>query len=123
MALATQTIPDRQQQEQTPPPAARKPRFFRSLGLGLITGAADDDPSAIGTYASAGAKFGFSFLWTVPVLFPMMFTVVYLSSKLGQVSGQGLFAVIRDHYSRSLLYLVLLGVLIGNTFEAAADIG
>jgi NRAMP (natural resistance-associated macrophage protein)-like metal ion transporter len=96
---------------------------FRSLGLGLITGAADDDPSAIGTYASAGAKFGLSFLWTVPFLFPMMFTVVYLSSKLGQVSGQGLFAVIRDHYSRWLLHAVLVGVLIGNTFEAAADIG
>jgi NRAMP (natural resistance-associated macrophage protein)-like metal ion transporter len=113
----------------TPQPAEqgsaskKRPGVFRSLGLGLITGAADDDPSAIGTYASAGAKFGLSFLWIVPFLFPMMFTVVYLSSKLGQVSGQGLFAVIRDYYSRWLLYVVLVGVLIGNTFEAAADIG
>src|SRR5581483_3169083 len=97
--------------------------FWRSIGLGLITGAADDDPSAIGTYASAGAKFGFSFLWTVPFLFPMMFAVVYLSSKLGQVAGEGLFAVIERQYPRWFLYIVLVGVLIGNVFEAAADLG
>ena len=96
---------------------------FRSLGLGLITGAADDDPSAIGTYASAGATLGPSFLWTAPVTFPMMFAVVYLSSKIGQVSGRGLFAVIREYYPRWLLYFFLVGVLIGNTIEAGADIG
>jgi NRAMP (natural resistance-associated macrophage protein)-like metal ion transporter len=91
--------------------------------LGLITGAADDDPSAIGTYAAAGAKFGPAFLWTAPVTFPMMFAVVYLSAKLGQVAGQGLFAVMRKHYSRWLLYPTLLGVLIGNIIEAGADLG
>jgi len=95
----------------------------RAIGLGFITGAADDDPSAIGTYASAGAKFGPAILWTAPVTFPMMFAVVYLSSKLGQVTGKGLFAVIRDHYSRWLLHMILAAVVIGNTFEAAADIG
>ena len=95
----------------------------RALGLGLITGAADDDPSAIGTYASAGASIGPSFLWTAPVTFPMMVAVVYLSSKLGLVSGQGLFAVIRTHYSRWFLYAVLAAVLVGNTIEAGADIG
>jgi Mn2+/Fe2+ NRAMP family transporter len=89
----------------------------------VITGAADDDPSAIGTYAAAGAKFGPAFLWTAPVTFPMMFAVVYLSAKLGQVSGKGLFGVIRDHYSRPLLFTTLAGVVIGNTFEAAADLG
>jgi Mn2+/Fe2+ NRAMP family transporter len=57
---------------------------FRSVGLGLITGASDDDPAAIGTYAAVGASFGPSFLWTVPVLFPMIFTVIYLCSKLGR---------------------------------------
>src|SRR5437016_12615100 len=97
--------------------------IFRSLGLGLITGASDDDPSAIGTYATAGATLGPSFLWTAPVTFPMMFAVVYLSSKLGQVAGQGLFAVIRKHYPRWLLYAALVGVLIGNTIEAGADLG
>jgi hypothetical protein len=96
--------------EQSPPPQENAPpqkdsgsrggRVLRTLGLGLITGAADDDPSAIGTYASAGATIGPAFLWTAPVTFPMMCAVVYLSAKLGQVSGKGLFHVIRDNYPR-----------------------
>jgi Mn2+/Fe2+ NRAMP family transporter len=73
-------------------PARQNPRkkstFLRALGLGLITGAADDDPSAIGTYAAAGATIGPAFLWTALVTFPMMFAVVYLSAKLGQVPGK-----------------------------------
>src|SRR5437868_2415670 len=96
---------------------------FRSVGLGLITGAADDDPSAIGTYATAGATLGYSFLWTAPLTFPMMFAVVYLSSKLGQVAGQGLFQLIRQNYSKWILYPALVGVIIGNTIEAGADMG
>jgi NRAMP (natural resistance-associated macrophage protein)-like metal ion transporter len=96
---------------------------FRSLGLGLITGASDDDPSAIGTYAAAGASLGPSFLWTAPVTFPMMFAVVYLCSKLGQVAGKGLFAVIREHYSKFLLYFFLLTAVVGNVIEAGADLG
>ncbi len=95
----------------------------RALGLGLITGAADDDPSAIGTYASAGAQLGPSFLWAAPVTLPMMFAVVYLSAKLGQVSGRGLFQVIRDYYPRWILYPTLIGVMTGNTIEAGADLG
>ena len=63
-------------------------RVFQSARLGAVTGACDDDPVAIGTYASAGASFGASFLWTVPATFPMMYAVVYLSSKLGQVTGK-----------------------------------
>jgi Mn2+/Fe2+ NRAMP family transporter len=72
------------------PDSSKPPRsgVLRTLGLGLITGAADDDPSAIGTYATAGAKLGPSFLWTAPATFPMMFAVVYLSAKLGQVAGE-----------------------------------
>jgi NRAMP (natural resistance-associated macrophage protein)-like metal ion transporter len=96
---------------------------IRAVGLGLITGAADDDPSAIGTYASAGATFGPSFLWTAPFTFPMMFAVVYLSAKLGQVAGEGLFAVLQKNYPRWLLYPTLVAVLIGNTIEAGADLG
>src|SRR5215471_8646378 len=96
---------------------------FRSLGLGLITGASDDDPTAIGTYAAAGAAFGPSFLWVAPMVLPMMFAVVYLSSKIGQVAGQGLFAVIRQHYSRWLLYFLLITAVVGNIIEAGADLG
>src|SRR5689334_17108176 len=106
------------QQEQTPDAQADPKRHvIRAVGLGLITGAADDDPSAIGTYASAGAKFGPAFLWTAPLMFPMMFAVVYLSSKLGQVSGQGLFAVLRKNYPRWLLHATLVAVVIGNSIE------
>jgi len=97
--------------------------FGSLLRRGIISGAADDDPSAIGTYASAGARFGPDILWTAPVTLPMMFTVVYLSSKLGQVSGRGLFHAIRDFYPKWLLWSVLVGVVIGNTIEAAADLG
>lgn len=96
---------------------------MRTIGLGLITGAADVDPSAVGTYASVGAKLGPGLLWTAPLMLPMMFSVVYLSSKLGQVTGKGLFQVIREQYPRWLLGAILLGVMVGNTIEAAADLG
>jgi NRAMP (natural resistance-associated macrophage protein)-like metal ion transporter len=107
--------------ELTPKPVSNGK--FRSLGLGLITGAADDDPSAIGTYSSAGALFGPSFLWMAPLTFPMMIAVVYLSSKLGQVAGEGLAALIKRHYPKWLLMFVVVGVCVGNLCEAAADIG
>src|SRR5215216_943584 len=100
---------------KTEPPEherARKRGVFRALGLGVITSA-----------GSAGASFGPAFLWTAPVTFPMMFTVVYLSSKLGQVTGRGLFHVIKDNYPSWILWPALVGVLIGNTIEAAADLG
>jgi len=96
---------------------------IRALGLGLISGAADDDPAAIGTYASAGAKLGPGFLWIAPAVLPMMYAVVYVSAKLGQVSGLGLFDLIRKYYPRWLLAAVLGAVVIGNTIEAAADLG
>ena len=101
----------------------RRVQLGRTLGLGLITGAADDDPAAVGTYATAGAQFGPAFLWTAPVALPMMVTVVYLSSKLGQVTGKGLFAVIRDEYPPWVLRLALIGMIAGNTILAGADLG
>ncbi len=109
-----------------PGPGKSKPEkrgLARALGLGVITGAADDDVSAIGTYASAGAQFGPAFLWVAPAIFPMMFVVVHLSSRLGQISGKGLFTALRDHYPRWILWPALIGVMIGNTVEAAADLG
>lgn len=118
---AAQRAPDRSPTGATSPPPRHN--VARAVGLGLITGAADDDPSAIGTYASAGAAIGPAFLWTAPATFPMMFAVVYLSSKLGQVAGKGLFEVIKEHYPRWVLYPSLVGVLIGNTIEAGADLG
>jgi NRAMP (natural resistance-associated macrophage protein)-like metal ion transporter len=112
-----------QRSASKPVPERKKSGIGRAVGLGVITGAADDDPSAIGTYASAGAKLGLSFLWTAPLTLPMMYAVVYLSAKLGQVSGRGLFQAIKDYYPRWVLYPTLIGVLIGNTIEAGADLG
>jgi NRAMP (natural resistance-associated macrophage protein)-like metal ion transporter len=88
----------------------------------MVTGAADDDCSAIGIYASAGATFGTGFLWAAPVTFPMMFALVYLSSKLGQVTGKGLFEVIKERYPAWILWSALTGVLIGNTIEAGTNL-
>ena len=97
--------------------------LLRSVGLGLITGAADDDCAAVGTYAQAGAHFGYNILWTAPLALPMMIAVVYLSGKLGLVTGEGLFSVLRRRAPRWMLLVVLVGVIIGNIVEAGADIG
>src|SRR3546814_14383683 len=96
---------------------------MKMLAAGIVTGAADDDPSAIGTYASAGARFGLGALWIAPVLLPMMYVVVYLSAKIGQVYGKGLFACIRDQYPRAVLLPTVTLACAGNVIEAAADLG
>jgi NRAMP (natural resistance-associated macrophage protein)-like metal ion transporter len=107
--------------------SSSRPRRLRSLlwllGPSLIAGAANDDPCAIGTYAKAGAEFGFTFLWTAPFTFPMIATTVYLCSKLSMVTGKGIAGVVRDYYPRWLLYSMVTGVLIANIVEAGADIG
>lgn len=102
---------------------AGKAGLLRRLGSGIVTGAADDDPSAIGTYSSAGAKFGLGILWIAPVLLPMMYVVTYLSAKIGQVYGKGLFACIRDQFPRWVLMPLVALAFLGNIIEAAADLG
>lgn len=98
-------------------------RFLKILGPGLITGASDDDPSGIGTYATAGASLGYATLWTALLTFPLMAAVQYICAKIGMVSGTGLAGVLRRHYSRALLYPVLFGLVIANTINAGTDIG
>lgn len=111
-------------QPEIPGPGAEpKSGIFRLVGKGVVTGAADDDPSAIGTYSSAGAAFGLSILWIAPVLLPMMYVVVYISAKIGQVYGKGLFACIRDQFPRWVLGPLVTLAFIGNVIEAAADLG
>ena len=78
-------------------------RFFAELGPGLITGAADDDPSGISTYSVAGASFGYAPLWTALFSFPLMTAVQLMCARLGMVSGRGLAGVIRHRYSRGVL--------------------
>jgi len=108
-------------------PVIQPPRPVRSLFgtifRGLISGAANDDPCAVGTYAQAGAAFGFSFLWSAPFTFPMMAATIYLCSKLSVVTGKGIAGVVRDHYPRWLLYSLVFGILAANIIEAGADIG
>jgi len=98
-------------------------RFLAILGPGLITGASDDDPSGIGTYAVAGASLGFSTLWTALATFPMMTAVQFVCAKIGMVTGEGLAAVLRRHYSRAIVYPVVVALVIANTLNAGADIG
>jgi Mn2+/Fe2+ NRAMP family transporter len=102
---------------------AGRTSVFKVIGSGVITGAADDDPSAIGTYSSAGAKFGLGILWIAPVLLPMMYIVVYLSAKIGPVYGKGLFACIRDQFPRWIVLPLVTLAFVGNIIEAAADLG
>ena len=98
-------------------------RFFKVLGPGLITGASDDDPSGIGTYAVAGAALGFTTLWTALFTLPLMIAALLTCARIGMVSGMGLAAVLRRHYARNLLYLTVFGLVIANTINAGADIG
>ena len=98
-------------------------KFWKILGPGLITGASDDDPSGIGTYAVAGASLGYATLWTAIVTFPMMAATQFICAKVGLVSGKGLAGVLRDHYPRWLLYPAVFGLMIAVTINAGADIG
>jgi NRAMP (natural resistance-associated macrophage protein)-like metal ion transporter len=98
-------------------------RFFANLGPGLVTGAADDDPSGISTYSVAGAVFGYSFLWTALVSFPLMAAVQLMCARLGMVAGRGLGGAIRLRYSRWVLWPACLLLIVANVFNIGADLG
>ena len=95
---------------------------MKKLGPGLITGAADDDPSGIATYSQAGAQFGFNMLWTVLFTYPLMVGIQVVSARIGRVSGQGLATNIRLHYPAWLLYSIVGLLLVANTINIAADV-
>jgi NRAMP (natural resistance-associated macrophage protein)-like metal ion transporter len=98
-------------------------RFLKVLGPGLITGASDDDPSGIGTYAVAGASFGFKTLWMALITFPMMSSVQFMCAKIGMVSGRGLAGVLKTYYPRNVLYVAVFSLVVANSINAGADIG
>jgi NRAMP (natural resistance-associated macrophage protein)-like metal ion transporter len=98
-------------------------RFLKVLGPGLVTGASDDDPSGIGTYAVAGASLGFSTLWMALITFPLMAAVQFVCAKVGMVSGRGLAGVLQRHYPHPMVYVAVLGLTVANTINAGADIG
>ena len=96
---------------------------MRILCPGIVTGAADDDPSGIATYAQAGAQFGFQVPWTMLFTYPLMTAVQEACMRIGAVTGKGLAAVIRENYSKAVLYPVLLLVVAANTLNIGSDIG
>ena len=96
--------------------------FLRKLGPGLITGAADDDPSGIATYSQAGAQFGLNMLWTALITFPLMVGIQIVSARIGRVTGKGLAANIRRLFPRWVLLSVVLLLVVANTINIAADI-
>ncbi len=110
-------------EEKNPKKPNRFSRFLRIIGPGLITGAADDDPSGIATYSQTGTQFGFGMLWTVVFLYPLMSAVQEACGRIGAVTGKGMAAVVRDNYSKKILFPVVLLVVIANTINIGSDIG
>lgn len=102
---------------------AKFSRLIRVLGPGVVTGAADDDPSGIATYSQAGAGFGLSFLWAFPIMYPLLIAVQESCSRIGAVTGKGLASVIKNNYSKKMLFMSVLLVVVANTINIGADIG
>jgi NRAMP (natural resistance-associated macrophage protein)-like metal ion transporter len=100
-----------------------KKGFFANLGPGLITGAADDDPSGISTYSVTGASFGYAPLWTALFSFPLMTAVQMMCARLGMVSGRGLAGVIRRRYPRWVLWSACMLLIVANVVNIGADLG
>ncbi|WP_179412922.1 NRAMP family divalent metal transporter [Mucilaginibacter sp. E4BP6] len=98
-------------------------KFLTLLGPGLTTGAADDDPSGIATYSQTGAQFGYGQLWTALYMLPFMTAVQEACARIGLVTGKGIAAVVKQHYSRKVLFAVVGLVVIANTINIGADIG
>jgi Mn2+/Fe2+ NRAMP family transporter len=109
-----------------PPTRARKPHripsFLRHVGPGVVTGAADDDPSGIATYTQGGAQFGTAVLWTVFLTLPFMIGIQLVSARIGRQSGQGIAANLRAHTPKAFLFAIVALLLAANTINIAADI-
>ena len=98
-------------------------KFFKILGPGIITGAADDDPSGIATYSQTGSQFGYGQLWTVILMLPFMTAIQEACARIGAVTGKGIAAVIKENYSKKILYGAVTLVVIANTINIGADLG
>ena len=113
-------------QEQKPITASSPTEWFRrllrSLGPGVITGAADDDPSGVATYSVAGAQFGTSLLWTALVTWPLVAAVQMMCARIGKVTGQGLAGNFKQRFPRWLLIFFVIALLAANTINIGADL-
>ena len=98
-------------------------KITKIIGPGIITGAADDDPSGIATYSQTGTQFGYGQLWTVIFMLPLMTAVQEACARIGVVTGKGIAAVIKEHYPKYVLYLAIFLILIANTINIGADLG
>ncbi len=98
-------------------------RFLRIMGPGLITGAADDDPSGIATYAQTGAQFGYGQLWTAVFMLPLQTAIQEACARIGAVTGKGLIAVTKENYGKKIVYAAVILVLVANTINIGADLG
>lgn len=98
-------------------------KLFKIIGPGVITGAADDDPSGIATYSQAGARFGYGQLWTILLMLPLMTAVQEACARIGASTGQGIAAVIKKYYSKKVLSMAVILILVANTINIGADIG
>jgi NRAMP (natural resistance-associated macrophage protein)-like metal ion transporter len=97
--------------------------FWKSLGPGIVTGAADDDPSGVATYSQAGAQIGIPVLWLMPITWPLMSAIQMVSAQIGRVTGRGLAANMRKYYGAKLVTPMVILLLIANIFNLGADIG
>lgn len=104
-------------------PIKKAKNFWHMLGPGLTTGAADDDPSGIATYSQTGSQYGFKLLWLAPLTFPLMAIVQEMCARIGLVTGQGLAANIKKHFSKKVLYICTFLLFVANTFNIGADLG
>jgi NRAMP (natural resistance-associated macrophage protein)-like metal ion transporter len=120
-------IPSEQTTVPEEPPSSssvsRIKRVLNELGPGIVTGASDDDPSGIATYSQVGAQFGFTMLWTMLFSYPLMAGIQEISAWIGRVTGMGIAANIRRHYSAWVLYPIVFMMLIANVINLGADIG
>src|SRR5258708_35708436 len=101
---------------------SRLPGFLKALGPGIVTGAADDDPSGIATYSQVGAEFGFTMLWTMLFSFPLMAAIQEICARLGRITGVGIAVNLKNIYPRSISYFVVFLLCVANLFNLRADI-
>jgi len=114
---------DSQRLPANPVVAASKPRLWKVLGPGLVTGAADDDPSGIATYSQAGTRFGFQLGWTLLLTYPLMVAIQAISARVGRTTGKGIAGVVRAHYPNWLLLGIVALLFTANTLNIGADLG
>ena len=111
------------EKEKSSRPIDKIKGFVKVLGPGFVTGAADDDPTAIAAYTQSGAQFGYKLLWTALFTIPFMTAVQQMCGKIGAVTGKGLAHVIKEHYSKKILYATVMLLLIANIINIGADLG